>query len=77
MDPLEVSWEVDGRGERVPGSFFNFEAMCDRYNASVINQHLAQGRHFFDASLPWNAAPCPGAIQLPEAQAVSPTFENM
>ena len=77
MDPLEVSWEVDGRCERVPGSFFNFEAMCDRYNADVITQHLAQGRHFFDTSLPWNAVPCPSAIQLPGDQAVSSTFENM
>jgi S-adenosylmethionine synthetase len=54
MVPMEASWEVDGRCERVPLSFFNFEEMCNRYSATVIDQRLAQGRHFFDTSLPWN-----------------------
>ena len=56
MDPLEISWEVEGRCERVPGSFFNFEAMCDRYSSSHIGQRMAQGRHFWDPLLPWNVS---------------------
>ena len=56
MDPMEVSWEVDGRCEKVPLSFFNFEEMRSRFSATAINQSLAQGRHFFDTALPWNGA---------------------
>lgn len=56
MDPLEISWEVNGRCERVPASFFNFEVMCDRYSSTHINQGIAQGRHFLDPALPWNAS---------------------
>lgn len=54
MDPLEICWEVSGRGERLPMDFFNFEAMSERYSASAITQQLAQGRHFYDDTLPWN-----------------------
>ena len=62
MEPMEVSWEVDGRCEKVPLAFFNFEEMCSRYSAETINQSLAQGRHFFDAALPWNGSIGRGAI---------------
>ncbi len=56
MDPLEISWEVDGRCERVPASFFNFDAMCDRYSSSHISQRMAQGRHFWDPLLHWKVS---------------------
>ncbi len=53
-DPLEVSWEMTGRGERVPQEFFRHDAMIRRYRAAAIGPALARGRHFYDERLPWN-----------------------
>ncbi len=53
-DPLEVSWEMTGRGERVPKEFFRHDAMIRRYGAAAIGPALACGRHFYDERLPWN-----------------------
>ena len=53
-DPLEVSWEMTGRGARVPQEFFRHDAMIRRYGAAAIGPALARGRHFYDERLPWN-----------------------
>jgi len=58
-EPLEVIWEMDGRGERLPRSVFDFDAMLDRVDVSAISSRLGMGTHFWDARLPWNRADWP------------------
>jgi len=52
--PMDVSFEMTGRGNRQPKAFFDHAAMVDRYAGEVIDRDLARGRHFFDDSLVWN-----------------------
>ena len=52
--PLEVSWEMTGRGSRVTSDFFAHEEMTQRYSAELIGAELGRGTHFYDAQLPWN-----------------------
>ena len=52
--PLEVSWEMTGRGSRVTSDFFAHEEMTQRYSAELIGAALGCGTHFYDSNLPWN-----------------------
>ena len=52
--PLDVRYEMTGRGERQAADFFDHAAMVSRYPAAAITARLGQGRHFYDATLPWN-----------------------
>jgi S-adenosylmethionine synthetase len=52
--PLEMVWEMDGRGERQPRAHFDFDAMLSRVDAKAISALLGQGTHFWDEALPWN-----------------------
>ncbi len=52
--PLDVNWEIEGRGERRPSTFFDFDAMLARINTRSITSELGKGTHFWDAHLPWN-----------------------
>ena len=52
--PLDVSFEMTGRGNRQPKMFFDHAAMINRYSGPVIDRNLARGRHFFDDTLIWN-----------------------
>ena len=52
--PLDVSFEMTGRGNRQSKAFFDHAAMVARYTGPVINRDLARGRHFFDDTLVWN-----------------------
>jgi S-adenosylmethionine synthetase len=54
-EPLDIHYEMSGRGERQDMGFFDHDRMVERYPATVISRRLAEGRHFFDASLPWNS----------------------
>ena len=53
-EPLEVIWELDGRGERQPRAFFGFESMLTRLDPGAISGALGSGTHFWDMTLPWN-----------------------
>ena len=52
--PLEVIWEMEGRGEKQPRSHFDFDAMLARVEAQAITASMGQGTHFWDERLPWN-----------------------
>ena len=58
-EPLDVHYEMTGRGERREKGFFNHDRMVERYPSSAISRRLAEGRHFFDLTSPWNV---PGEI---------------
>lgn len=51
--PLEVTYEMGGRGERLPRSWFDHGALRGRYSTQLEYAALATGRHFFDVGLPW------------------------
>jgi S-adenosylmethionine synthetase len=55
-EPLEVIWELDGPGGRLPRAFFNFDAMLQRVDPVAITAALGMGTHFWDTDLPWNRA---------------------
>lgn len=52
--PLDVSYDMSGRGKRQPTEFFTHNAAASRYPAECVSTLLAQGTHFIDMSLPWN-----------------------
>ncbi len=54
MEPLDVTYEMEGRGVRQQPEFFSHPAMGSRYSAKLINFRLGQGLHFFDLDQPWN-----------------------
>lgn len=52
--PLDIHYEMSGRGERQRPEFFEHAAMVERYPAKLISARLGQGAHFWDRLLPWN-----------------------
>lgn len=52
--PLDISLEMNGRGERPPAGFFDHPQMAARYPSRHISRELGQGLHFYDDALPWN-----------------------
>lgn len=52
--PLDVNWDTEGRSERWPMAFFNFDAMLARIDTASITSELGRGTHFWDTNLPWN-----------------------
>ena len=54
--PLDVIWQMDGRGPRLPGEWFAHGAIVDRSDAGVIGHELARGRHFVDLANQWNCS---------------------
>ena len=52
--PLDVNWEMEGRGERQIKSSFDFDAMLDRVDPHAITSELGKGTHFWDMNFPWN-----------------------
>ena len=55
--PLDVDYQMTGRGVRQREDFFSHEKMRGRYPGRVITAALAQGTHFFSGDLPWNEIP--------------------
>ena len=55
-EPLDVFYDMVGRGRRDGAAFFNHGTLADRYEASAITSALAQGRHFYDMAMLWNAS---------------------
>ena len=54
-EPLDIFYEMSGRGERQAAEFFHHEVMAGRYAPTTITRRIAEGRHFFDQTLPWNS----------------------
>ena len=52
--PLEIVWDLDGRGPRRPDESFCFSAMLERVRLSTITAGIGMGTHFWDPSLLWN-----------------------
>ena len=42
--PIEMVWEMDGRGERQPRAYFDFDAMLARVEVESISAGLGWGR---------------------------------
>jgi len=53
-EPLDVNWEMEGRGERQTKSSFDFDAMLGRVDPHSITSELGKGIHFWDMNFPWN-----------------------
>ena len=60
-EPLDICYEMRGRGERQATGFFHHETMVARYSPAAISRRIAEGRHFFDRDLPWNQGVVAGA----------------
>lgn len=52
--PLDISYEMVGRGCRQSAEFFVHPEMVARYRESMITMETGQGRHFFDTEYLWN-----------------------
>ncbi len=57
--PIDVSYELVGRGRRVPPEWFDHQALRARYSTELDYLELAAGAHFFDPELPWNGGARP------------------
>lgn len=53
-EPLEVVYDLEGRGERLPRGFFHHEALQERYAMFRVVPRMGQGIHFLDPEFPWN-----------------------
>ncbi len=53
-EPLEVVYDMEGRGERMSRAFFHHGAMQERYGAFRIVPRMGQGIHFLEPAFPWN-----------------------
>ena len=52
-EPLDIIWQLDGRGPRLPNAWFGHGEMVVRQDVGVVSAALGRGRHFFDGALPW------------------------
>ena len=52
--PLDVSYEMAGRAERLAPSWFSHSAVRQRYPGGAFVSGLAGGAHFTDGGQPWN-----------------------
>ena len=53
-EPLDVFYDMAGRGTRESAEYFHHGLLAERYDAAAITGALAQGGHFYDAAMPWN-----------------------
>ncbi len=56
-EPLDVLYDMDGRGRVLPKASLRHSAMVRRYRRGVDIGRLGRGTHFYDLGLPWNKAP--------------------
>ncbi|MDA0339633.1 MAG: methionine adenosyltransferase domain-containing protein, partial [Proteobacteria bacterium] len=54
VSPLDVSYEMIGRGVRQPPEYFRHDALRVRYPASKLTEGASRGCQFLDPALPWN-----------------------
>jgi S-adenosylmethionine synthetase len=52
-EPIDVAYEMAGKGERMPAAFFEHGAMRERYGTAFDYLALARGTHFFGRER-WN-----------------------
>ncbi len=52
--PLDVTYELRGRGERLEPAWFDHGALRRRYSTRLDYARLARGGHFFERGLAWN-----------------------
>ncbi len=52
--PLDVVYEMEGRGPRCTTEWFTHSSIRARYRAEHFTDTLARGHHFFDGSCIWN-----------------------
>jgi len=55
-EPLDVVYEMDGRGERWAAKRFSHRDSAVRAAHPLVSGALGCGTHFYDAGLPWNRA---------------------
>jgi hypothetical protein len=55
-EPLDVFYDMAGRGRREGAAFFHHGVFAERYDAGAITPQLAQGGDFYDTEAPWNRA---------------------
>jgi S-adenosylmethionine synthetase len=55
-EPLDVFYDMTGRGTREPVIFFHHCKLAERYDSAAISRDLGQGGHFYDMTLPWGHA---------------------
>jgi S-adenosylmethionine synthetase len=53
-EPLDIAYDMTGRGERQATSFFEHGTMMERYSPVHIGAKTGRGTHFVDQDLPWN-----------------------
>ena len=53
-EPLDVTYEMVGRGDRVGAKELSHDALRDRYATDLDYEGLGRGEHFFDPAMPWN-----------------------
>lgn len=52
--PLEVIYQMEGRGAKQDMEFFRHDQMYERYRGVNITPGMPQGDHFFNLDYPWN-----------------------
>jgi S-adenosylmethionine synthetase len=52
--PLDVSYQMEGRGAREDSEYFHHDALRSRFDPCFINVGLGSGTHFWNPDLPWN-----------------------
>jgi len=52
--PLDVVYEMEGRGERWPAERFSHGSSAVRAAHPLMSGELGRGTHFYDDRLPWN-----------------------
>lgn len=57
--PLDVIYEMEGRGDVLPREWFEHGALVERFARHMDIARLGNGEHFFDLRLPWNASCAP------------------
>lgn len=54
-EPLDVEYQMIGRGERQDRECFRHDALRKRFDPVLISAALGSGTHFLEKGLPWNA----------------------
>jgi len=52
--PLEVIYEMEGRGTRQPDEFFNHDCMRERLDSFAMSASMPRGDHFLNRDYRWN-----------------------
>lgn len=55
-EPQDVIYDMSGRGQTVERAAFRHDRLTERFARGVDVGRLGTGVHFFDRTLPWNAA---------------------